>query len=171
MQNHLFLLFHCLLWVNAVISYKLRYHLDWQGNGPIRHVETCPDFFFHCKSIHNKIHCQNFSCWYALRVFFKNCRSYSFFLYAEPLVTELCTTLTTAVTRRTCLTLENKYEQVCITLLKNLICYNGHNAHTYIVCNTSFTFSTIYPQWGSSLFILYSLWHDENRYFLYTKHT
>jgi hypothetical protein len=35
---------------------------DWQGNGPIRHVETCPDFFFHCKSTHNKIHCQNSSC-------------------------------------------------------------------------------------------------------------
>jgi hypothetical protein len=33
-----------------------------QGNGPIRHVETCPDFFFHCKSTHNKIHCQNISC-------------------------------------------------------------------------------------------------------------
>jgi hypothetical protein len=31
-------------------------------NGPIRHVETCPDFFFHYKSTHNKIHCQNFSC-------------------------------------------------------------------------------------------------------------
>jgi hypothetical protein len=36
--------------------------LNWQGNGPIRHVETCPDFFFHCKSTHNKIHYQNFSC-------------------------------------------------------------------------------------------------------------
>jgi hypothetical protein len=23
---------------------------NWQGNGPIRHVETCRDFFFHCKS-------------------------------------------------------------------------------------------------------------------------
>jgi hypothetical protein len=34
----------------------------WQGNGPIRHVETCHDFFFHCKSTHNKIHCQNCSC-------------------------------------------------------------------------------------------------------------
>jgi hypothetical protein len=33
-----------------------------QGNGPIRHVETCLDFFFHCKSTHNKIHCQNSSC-------------------------------------------------------------------------------------------------------------
>jgi hypothetical protein len=34
-----------------------------QGNGPIRHVETCPDFFFlHCKSTHKKIHCQNSSC-------------------------------------------------------------------------------------------------------------
>jgi hypothetical protein len=38
------------------------YSLVLQGNGPIRHVETCPDFFFHCKSTHNKIHCQNFSC-------------------------------------------------------------------------------------------------------------
>jgi hypothetical protein len=40
-----------------------------QGNGPIRHVETCPDFFFHCESTHNKIHCQNSSCtnlWYKL---------------------------------------------------------------------------------------------------------
>jgi hypothetical protein len=33
-----------------------------QGNGPIRHIETCPDFFFHCKNTHNKIHCQNSSC-------------------------------------------------------------------------------------------------------------
>jgi hypothetical protein len=33
-----------------------------QGNGPIWHVETCPDFFFNCKSTHNKIHCQNSSC-------------------------------------------------------------------------------------------------------------
>jgi hypothetical protein len=32
-----------------------------QGNGPIRHVETCPDFFYY-KSTHNKIHYQNFSC-------------------------------------------------------------------------------------------------------------
>jgi hypothetical protein len=32
-----------------------------EGNCPIRHVETCPDFFFHCKSTHNKIHCQNSS--------------------------------------------------------------------------------------------------------------
>jgi hypothetical protein len=40
----------------------LTFLLYWQENGPIRHVETCPDFFFHCKSTHNKIHCQNFSC-------------------------------------------------------------------------------------------------------------
>jgi hypothetical protein len=35
--------------------------INWQGNGPIRHIETCPDFF-HCKNTHNKIHCQNSSC-------------------------------------------------------------------------------------------------------------
>jgi hypothetical protein len=28
---------------------------DLQGNGPIRHVEICPDvFFFHCKTTHKK---------------------------------------------------------------------------------------------------------------------
>jgi hypothetical protein len=55
------------------------------------------------------------------------------------------------------------------SLLENLICYNGHNAHTYIVCNTSSTSSTFYPQWSSSFFILYSrhknakcLCRDEN---------
>jgi hypothetical protein len=36
---------------------------NWQGNGPIRHIETCPEsFFFYCKSTHNKIHYQNSSC-------------------------------------------------------------------------------------------------------------
>jgi hypothetical protein len=58
-----------------VIDYMmlLKAEVDWYNyhylaefslleNGPIRHVETCPDFFFHCKSAHNKIHCQNFSC-------------------------------------------------------------------------------------------------------------
>jgi hypothetical protein len=40
----------------------LKVEINLQGNGPIRHVETCPDFFFHCKSTHNKIYCQNFSC-------------------------------------------------------------------------------------------------------------
>jgi hypothetical protein len=69
-------------------------------------------FFPPCKSTHIKIHCQNFSCWYALQVFFKNCQSYSFFLYAELLVPEVCTTLTTAVTRRSSLTLEIKYERL-----------------------------------------------------------
>jgi hypothetical protein len=47
----------------AINDFKWGYQprSNLQGNGPIRHVETCPDFF-HCKSIHNKIHCQNFSC-------------------------------------------------------------------------------------------------------------
>jgi hypothetical protein len=63
---------------------------------------------------------------------------------------------TTAVTRQGELDLGNKDEQSCVTLLKNLICYNGHNAHTYIICNTSFTSSTCYPQWSNSLFNLYS---------------
>jgi hypothetical protein len=62
--------------------------------------------------------------------------------------------LTTAVTRRASLTWENKHERSCITLLENLICYNGHNAHTYIVYNTSFTSSTFYPQWSNSLEIV-----------------
>jgi hypothetical protein len=43
------------------IQYLMEYCVVSQGNGPIRHVETCHDFFFHCRSIHNKIHCQNSS--------------------------------------------------------------------------------------------------------------
>jgi hypothetical protein len=53
-------------WLGGPQSYLQRgakeTHLDSQGNGPIRHIETCLDFFFHCKSTHNKIHCQNSSC-------------------------------------------------------------------------------------------------------------
>jgi hypothetical protein len=51
-----------LCWAEIQKSIKDYVQLHSQGNGPIRHVETCPDFFFHCKSTHNKIHCQNFSC-------------------------------------------------------------------------------------------------------------
>jgi hypothetical protein len=37
-------------------------NINLQGNSPIRLVETCPDFLFHCKNAHNKINCQNSSC-------------------------------------------------------------------------------------------------------------
>jgi hypothetical protein len=74
---------------------------------------TCrnlPWFFFHCKSTHNKIHCQNFSCCYALQVFLKNFRSYPFFLYTEPLVPEVCTTLAVLISGGRCITTsENTY--------------------------------------------------------------
>jgi hypothetical protein len=52
----------CFIRSNLVHSQNKCNRYYSQGNGPIRHVETCPDFFFHCKSTHNKIHCQNFSC-------------------------------------------------------------------------------------------------------------
>jgi hypothetical protein len=50
------------VWILNLCRRKLHNIYIYKGNGPIRHVETCPDFFFHCKSTHNKIHCQNFSC-------------------------------------------------------------------------------------------------------------
>jgi hypothetical protein len=52
-----------------------------------------------------------------VKILAANCRSYSFFLYAEPLVPEVCTTLITAVTRPRKLDLERS----CITLLENLM--------------------------------------------------
>jgi hypothetical protein len=56
--------------------------------------------FFSTARVHTtkytvKILAANTHCKY----FFKNCQCYSFFLYAEPLVPEVCTTLITAVTR------------------------------------------------------------------------
>jgi hypothetical protein len=53
--------------------------INSQGNGPIREVETCPDFFFHCKSTHNKIRCQILASNTHCKYFLKNFRSYSFF--------------------------------------------------------------------------------------------
>jgi hypothetical protein len=80
-----------------------------QGNGPIRHVETCPDYFFtarvHTTKSTVNILAANMHCKYS-------------FLYAEPLVPDVCTTLITAVMRPRELDLDIRS---CITLLENLM--------------------------------------------------
>jgi hypothetical protein len=68
--------------------------LIWQGNGPIRYEETCPDFFFFTARVHTtkstvNILAANTHC----KCFLKIAEVTHFFLYAEPFVPEVCTTL------------------------------------------------------------------------------
>jgi hypothetical protein len=114
-----------------------------QGNGPIRHVETCPDFFFtarvHTTKSTVKIFAANTHCKYFLKIVevthFFCTRNGLYQRFVQPLL---------ALTGS--LTLGTGYERSYHSLLGNKICYNGHTAHTYLVRNTSFTSSTFHPQ-------------------------
>jgi hypothetical protein len=74
--------------------------IDSQGNGPIRHIETCSDFFFITARVHTtkstvKILAANTHCKYFLKI----AGVTHFFLYAEPLVPEVCTILPSVQTQ------------------------------------------------------------------------
>jgi hypothetical protein len=66
-----------------------------QGNGPIRNIETCHEFFFfftarvHTTKSTVKILAAKTHCKYFLKI----AEFTPFFLYAEPLVREVCTIL------------------------------------------------------------------------------
>jgi hypothetical protein len=66
--------------------------LNSQGNGPIRHVETCSDFFFTARVHTTKSTIKILAANAQLQVFFKLPKLLAF-LYAEPRVPEVCTTL------------------------------------------------------------------------------
>jgi hypothetical protein len=56
--------------INLIL--KFRISLNLQGNSPIRHVETCPDFFFtarvHARKSNVKILAANTHCKYFLKI-------------------------------------------------------------------------------------------------------